>query len=227
MDERASPMLQGDSFSSLPALDPVPMQEPKLTQLVEALLFSSPKSLTLPEIAKALHADKDAVKDAWEELGSFYRHSERAFGLQKLAGGYLLATEAHYKPWITQIKEIRPLRLSAGALETLAIIAYKQPITKADMEEIRGVDASYAVKSLLDKGLIRIAGRKEIPGRPLLYCTNRNFLEVFGFKSLGELPRPEELDLTEADAEPDEAPEQLALANLPPAYAEEEDPTPN
>ncbi|MDX2469094.1 MAG: SMC-Scp complex subunit ScpB [SAR324 cluster bacterium] len=175
------------------------MQEPKLGQLVEAILFTQSKSLTLPEIAKVLKTDdRSLIKEEINKLNQVYEDTGRTFFIQNVAGGYLLTTRSEYQPWIVASKTVKAVTLSPSVMETLSIVAYKQPVTRADVEEVRSVDASYAVRSLLDKGLIRIQGRKEVPGRPLLYGTSKQFLEVFGFKTLGELPRPEEFDLIES-----------------------------
>ncbi len=175
---------------------------PPVSQIIEAVLFAHAKPLTLAELGKLSGAEKTEVKKALEELSQFYAKHNRAFCLEKTANGYLLHTLAAFQPWIVQAKEIKPLRLSVSALETLSVVAYKQPITKAEVEEVRGVDASYALKSLLDKGLIRIQGKKDIPGRPLIYGTSKLFLEVFGFQKLQDLPLPEDFDLLESTATP-------------------------
>ncbi len=175
------------------------LQTPDLGQLVEAILFTQSKTLTLPEIAKVLQVeDRARIKEEIGKLNQAYEETGRTFFIQNIAGGYLLTTRSEFQPWIVATKKVRPITLSPSVMETLSIIAYKQPVTRNDVEEVRSVDASYAVRSLLDKGLIRIQGRKEVPGRPLLYGTSKRFLEVFGFKTLGELPRPEEFDLIES-----------------------------
>lgn len=171
------------------------MNSPLPSQIIEALLFSSPQPLTTSQISKLVGIKYTEARKIIQELNNFYAEHQRAFSIQKVADGYQLRTAVEYKKWIHNSKTIKPLQLSKSVLETLSIIAYKQPITRGEIEEVRTVDSSYTVRSLLNKKLIRIAGKKELPGRPLLYATTRQFLELFGLKSLSELPLPEDLDL--------------------------------
>jgi segregation and condensation protein B len=181
-----------------------------LKAVVEALLFASQKPLSLKEIAAALTAGAEyfeegpevalsQVKEA-DLLDSIYtlqkEYSElgRAFCLIEQVSGWVLVSRFEYQIWVRQLfPEMRPTRLSAPALETLAIIAYRQPITKADVEAIRGVTVDGVMQKLLDAGLLKITGRAEIPGRPLLYVTTQHFMEHFGLKNLDELPNASEL----------------------------------
>ncbi len=165
-------------------------------QIVEAVLFATNHALSIPQLKKITGIKETGrLGEIIEDLNQFYRKHNRAFKIQKVAGGYHLRTTARFKQWIRKGRIIKPIQLSQSVMETLAIVAYKQPVTRADVEEIRSVDATYAIKSLLDKKLIKIAGRKEIPGRPILYSTSSFFLEVFGFKTIKELPRPEDFDI--------------------------------
>ncbi|MDT8446431.1 MAG: SMC-Scp complex subunit ScpB [bacterium] len=173
------------------------MNRPQTTQIVEALLFSSRQGLSVPEIAKLLELEKSEVRGHLARLQEEYNQQGRAFELVEVGGGFLLRTRMAYKEWVLQSKSVRQVRLSPGLMETLAIIAYKQPVTRAAIEEIRGVDSSYAVKSLLERDLLRITGKLDAPGRPMLFGTSRRFLEAFGLKDLKDLPRPEEYDLSE------------------------------
>ena len=135
------------------------------------------------EIVESLHA----LQKEYSELG-------RAFHLVEQVSGWVLVSRIEYQVWVRQLfPEMRPTRLSAPALETLAIIAYRQPITKADVEAIRGVTVDGVMQKLLDAGLVKITGRAEIPGRPLLYVTTQHFMEHFGLKNLDELPNASEL----------------------------------
>lgn len=165
-------------------------------QLVEAVLFSTNHALSVPQIKK-ITGVKEAgkVSEIIAELNRFYQEHHRSFTIQKVAGGYQIRTLARYRKWIRKGRIVKPIQLSPTVMETLAIIAYQQPVTRADIEEIRSVDSTYALRSLLDRKLIKITGRREMPGRPLLYGTTPYFLEVFGFDSLEELPRPEEFDI--------------------------------
>ena len=165
-------------------------------QLVEAVLFSASRALTVPQIKKITGLpEAGRVTDIITELNRFYSDHDRSFSIQKVAGGYQLRSLPRFKQWIRKGRIVKPIQLSPSVMETLAIVAYKQPVTRAEVEEIRSVDATYTLRSLLDRKLIKIAGRKEMPGRPLLYATSSYFLEVFGFDSIDDLPRPEEFDI--------------------------------
>ena len=166
------------------------------TRVVEALLFSAGNALSTRQIADILEIkEAKAVRPIIKELNAFYQKHNRAFSIQKVAGGFQMRTDPGLQPWIKKGRIARPIRFSPSVLETLSIIAYQQPITRAEIESIRAVDATYGLRTLLDKKLIRIAGRKDIPGRPLLYGTSKFFLETFGFNSLKELPRLEDFDI--------------------------------
>jgi segregation and condensation protein B len=181
-----------------------------LKAVVEALLFSSQRPLTAKEILQvarlgaeyASPEDQEIVKGMTEEiiqntlieLSKDYQQLERAFQLVEQVNGWQLATKPEHQLWIRQLfPELRPTRLSPPALETLAIVAYRQPVTKADIEAIRGVAVDGVIQRLLDVGMLKIAGRAEIPGRPLLYETTQHFMEHFGIKNLDELPNASEL----------------------------------
>src|ERR1700722_8048282 len=181
-----------------------------LKAVVEALLFASQKPLSLKEIAATLTAAaeyfeegpeaglakvKEAeIIEALHTLQNEYSELGRAFHLIEQVSGWVLASRIEYQFWVRQLfPEMRPTRLSAPALETLAIIAYRQPVTKADIEAIRGVTVDGMMQKLLDAGLVKISGRAEIPGRPLLYVTTQHFMEHFGLKNLDELPNASEL----------------------------------
>jgi segregation and condensation protein B len=118
----------------------------------------------------------------------------RSFQLMEVGEGYQFRTKVEYAPWIRNLRKVKPTRLSQSALETLAIVAYRQPIVRAEIEHVRGVDSGWVLNSLLEKGLIKILGRKEVAGRPLVYGTSRRFLEVFGLRDLSGLPTMQELD---------------------------------
>lgn len=167
---------------------------------MEALLFATEQVLTIAQIQKAtgLEGAKN-IRAFIAELNEFYEAHDRAFRIHSIAGGFQLRTEEKYKSWIKKAKTVKTIQLSMAVLETLSIIAYKQPVTRSDIESIRTVDASYSLRSLLDKNLIRISGKAELPGRPLLYSTSRYFLEVFGLKNLDDLPQPEDFDIAKPD----------------------------
>ena len=169
----------------------------KSTQIVEAVLFASDAPLKADEIARADESlDEDVVEEAIRELRSEYAETERAFQLVELAEGYQLLTLPEFSPYLERFDTVpRPSRLSGPALETLAIIAYRQPIGRVEIEYVRGVSSSGVIRTLQDRALIDVVGRAEGLGRPLLYGTTSRFLEHFGFKSLDDLPRPEELPI--------------------------------
>jgi segregation and condensation protein B len=164
-------------------------------QIVEAVLFASDAPLTADEIARADEAlDEDQVEDALQILKAGYDESVRAFQIVELAEGYQILTRPEFAPYLERFDNVpRSSRLSGPALETLAIIAYRQPLGRIEMEYIRGVGSSGVIRTLQDRRLIDVVGRSEGLGRPLLYGTTKHFLEHFGFKSLEDLPRPEEL----------------------------------
>jgi segregation and condensation protein B len=181
-----------------------------LKAVVEALLFASQKPLSLKEIAAALTSaaeyfeegpeaalakiNEAEIIDSVHLLQNEYSELGRAFCLVEQVSGWVLVSRIEYQIWVRQLfPDMRPTRLSAPALETLAIIAYRQPITKADVEAIRGVTVDGVMQKLLDAGLLKINGRAEIPGRPLLYVTTQHFMEHFGLKNLDELPNASEL----------------------------------
>lgn len=180
-------------------------------QIVEAVLFASEAPLRADEIARADESlDEDLVEAAIQSLRREYLESGRAFDLLEVAGGYQLLTRPEFAPYLDRFDTIpRPTRLSAPALESLAIIAYRQPIGRLEVEYVRGVGSAGVIRTLQERGLIDIVGRGEGIGRPLLYGTTPRFLEHFGFQSLEDLPRPDELPVVLRDRTspilPDEA----------------------
>jgi segregation and condensation protein B len=175
----------------------------RVEQIVEAVLFASDAPLQAEEIARADESlDEDQVEEAVVLLRRLYDESERAFALVDVAGGYQILTRPEYGRALERVESVpRTTRLSAPALETLAIIAYRQPLGRLEVEYIRGVSSSGVIRTLQDRGLIDVEGRGEGLGRPLLYGTTRRFLEHFGFQSLEDLPRPDELPVILRDRE--------------------------
>jgi segregation and condensation protein B len=172
---------------------PTPTPE-EVRAILEALIFASPQPLTPREIAEALpgvaRADWQA---ALEELKADYARPGRGLQMVEVAAGYQITTRPEMNEYVRELLDPRaPTRLSIQALETLAVIAYKQPVTLPEIIELRGVKSGGVVKTLLEKRLIKIVGRKEVVGRPILYGTTRQFLMHFGLKDLGELPKIEE-----------------------------------
>ena len=164
-------------------------------RIVEALILSSAEPISAARIAEIIpYCDAGQAKDLVNELNTEYVEQDRSFEIWEVAGGFQIRTRAEFSGYLQKLQKERALRLSQAALETLAIIAYRQPVTRAEIEDVRGVDAGATVKSLLERHLIRIAGQREVPGRPMLYGTTRRFLEVFGLERLKDLPTLRELD---------------------------------
>lgn len=167
------------------------MEKEEIKNIIENLLFVSSEALKIEKIGELLGLEKEKVKEIIEELRSEY--SSRALQIEEIAEGYLMSTRPQYAPWVKKLyKEKVTLKLSSAALETLSIIAYKQPISRAEIEEIRGVEVTAVLETLLEKNLIHVCGRKESIGRPLLYGTTDKFLKYFGLRSLSEIPPLEE-----------------------------------
>jgi segregation and condensation protein B len=183
----------------------------KLQSAIEALLFSSDQPLPLTLLCEALETGPEEVSEALHRLGGDYAARDAGVELREIAGGWMLVTTAEHAEWVGRmLRGKRKMRLSRAALETMAIIAYKQPVTKSEVEAIRGVDSSAVLATLLERNLVTIRGRSKVVGRPLLYGTTQEFLEYFGLRDLSELPRPEELRALVAAREP----EQLDMMEL-------------
>ncbi|APG25526.1 SMC-Scp complex subunit ScpB [Syntrophotalea acetylenica] len=177
------------------------MDTADLRAVLEALLFTAPGPVRIEQLALAIEVEPRMVAKALDELREEYRRARRGFVLAELADGYQLRSRPEHAEYIRRLQVSRPARISRAALETLAIIAYRQPATRADIEYLRGVDSGGVIKSLLDKRLVRIAGKKDMPGRPLLYGTSREFLEFFGLRSLEDLPSLKEFTELTAESE--------------------------
>lgn len=168
--------------------------ENRLELIIEALLFTSDKPLSAQDIRACLPVETLAdIRQTLKELKEKYDELGRSFVLKEVAQGFQFRTLSEYAPHILQMLKTSPTRLSRAALETLAIIAYKQPVLRQEVERLRGVDVGGIVRTLLEKGLIKIMGRKDLPGRPLIYGTTKKFLEVFDLKSIDSLPKLKEV----------------------------------
>ena len=166
----------------------------QLKLIVEAFLFSSDRPISAHEIHGWLPDETVSdIRQALEELRLEHDAMERSFTLKEVAKGYQFRTHSKYAPYVLRMLKTSPTRLSRAALETLAIIAYKQPVLRQEIERLSGVDVGGILKTLLEKDLIRIMGRKSLPGRPLIYGTTRKFLEVFDLKDLESLPKLKEI----------------------------------
>lgn len=204
-----------------------------LSRVIEALLFSAHKPLSINEIVDLLRgagaedefspnefakARPAEVAAAIEQLKVEYIQNEHGFQLVEKAGGWQLVSDPKYAQWVQGLFPTpKPARLSSPALETLAIIAYRQPITRADVEAVRGVTIDGVLQTLMERGLVKISGRAEIPGRPLLYETTEFFLDHFGLRNLDELPNVEELRTRHLPVapRPQSAPETPVQPELP------------
>jgi segregation and condensation protein B len=170
------------------------MERDEKKALLEAILFISGEPVTLKDLQKITGLPSGETEYLIRELMAFHRDRKGGILIMEVAEGFQMVTAPEYAPYLRKIKETAPTRLTGAALEALAIIAYRQPITKAEIEELRGVGSDGVIKSLLERRMIRIVGKKEAPGRPLLYGTTREFLLYFGLKDLSELPTVRELN---------------------------------
>ncbi|MEO0086230.1 MAG: SMC-Scp complex subunit ScpB [candidate division WOR-3 bacterium] len=165
-----------------------------LAAIVEALLFAADEPLNLKRLAELTSAEEDAVRAAIDELNSAYVQTGRTFRINRVAQGFQLYTLPDYADWVRRLyQHTHVIRLSRAALEVLAVVAYRQPITRPEIDKLRGVDCSGPLITLLERGLITTAGRAHRPGNPFLYRTTREFLRYFGLESLDDLPKPEEI----------------------------------
>jgi len=174
-----------------------------LKLIIESLLFASGEPITPQQIHEVIpETDVKTIRAALLELKNEYVEMKRSFVIREVAKGYQFCSLPRYKPYISNMLASAQSRLSKPALETLAVIAYKQPIIRQEIERLRGVDVGGILKMLLKKGLIRIVGRKHLPGRPIIYGTSKKFLEVFDLKDLSSLPTLKEIEeLGEGEAE--------------------------
>ena len=170
-----------------------------ISAILEALIFSSESPITFEKICAVVDGvEKTEIKEALDRLIAGYDERQNGICIQEVAGGFQYRTRQEMSAWVKKLKGTKPASLSPAALETLAIVAYRQPIVKSEIESIRGVDVGAPLKGLLDKKLIRIVGRKDVPGKPIIYGTTKRFLEVFNLKELADLPTMRELkELTE------------------------------
>ena len=168
--------------------------EMTLESVIEAVLFASDESLTVARLANITESTTKQVREHIKNLNKEYKSNNNAFRIEQIAGGFQMLTLSRYNHWLKKLLRARSeTKLSPAAMETLAIIAYKQPVIRADIEAIRGVAVGEVIRSLSYKGLVKIVGRAEILGRPMLYGTTKKFLEVFGLNTLKDLPKIEEL----------------------------------
>jgi len=171
------------------------MSDLDIKPILESLLFVSESPIKLESLQEILTEwDEPAILEGIDQLRKEYESDSRGMELVEVAGGYQFRTKPQWAQWVHRLKKTKPVKLSQSALETLAIIAYQQPVIRPTIEKIRGVDSGWVIRSLLEKGLIRIMGRKDIPGRPLVYGTTQTFLELFNLNTLSDLPTLKEIE---------------------------------
>jgi segregation and condensation protein B len=193
----------------------------RVRSIVETLLFLAERPLTVEEIRQASGVEAERIEKALDQLSGHYREGPCGIVLHEVAGGWQLRSSPDNSAIARRFLKVKPQRLTRAALETLAIIAYRQPVTRPEVEEIRGVDSGAVVKALLDRRLLKILGKKEEPGRPILYGTSREFLEFFALKDLASLPTLREFhELSEEHREIVEKPAEPAIAGLVEALAD-------
>ena len=173
------------------------VEEKKLTEVIETLLFVTPRALTIQQLKDlvGLEPSTKELRQAVQKLNLEYELTGRVFRIEEVAGGFQMRTVSRVREWIRKVDAIKPFRLTPANLETLSIVACKQPVTRAQIEFLRGVDSSSTLRTLLQRRLVRISGRAELPGKPTLYSTTKTFLEVFSLQSLKDLPTLAELDM--------------------------------
>jgi segregation and condensation protein B len=187
----------------------VPVED--LPKLFEALLFVAGNPLPFDKLCEIAKTTEDIAKEALAKLQASLEERKSAFSLVEINGSYQFRTKQFFAPFIQELKRTRPKRLSPAALETLAVVAYRQPVVKSDIEGIRGVDVTPTLKTLIDRKLIRIMGYQATVGQPALYGTTEQFLEIFGMKSLGDLPSLRDLrEFAEEPGESSEGAEEVA-----------------
>ncbi len=185
------------------------MDDKQAKSILEAILFIAGEPISLDSLINILEIDKGEVERLARELINEYTINNNGLLVAEVAGGFQMVTNPACAPWVKKLLSTAvPTKLSQPSLETLAIIAYKQPIIKAEIEAIRGVNSDGVVKTLLDRRLVKILGRKEVPGRPLMYGTTKEFLQYFGLKDLSEMPTLKEFQEVDIPEAPEIIPEE-------------------
>ncbi len=170
------------------------MDDFEIKPILESLIFVSESPVRLETLVEILpELGKEAILEGIRRIQTEYEEDSKGLELVEVSGGYQFRTKPKWAEWVQRLKKSKAVKLSRSALETLAIVAYRQPIIRPTIEEIRGVDSGWVLRTLLEKGLIKIMGRKEIPGRPIVYGTTKTFLEIFSLNTLSDLPIPKEI----------------------------------
>ena len=205
------------------------MEEQRIRSIIESILLVSDRPIAAREIAEILGGvmDSKGIRKVLDEMAASYQSAGSGILLREVAGGFQFYTNPENAEYIKKMIDIKPFKLSRAALETLAIIAYRQPVTKAEIEDIRGVDSSGALRVLIEKKFVRIVGKKDEPGRPFLYGTTKEFMEFFDLKSLADLPTLKDLEqiareINEESGVVTTSTEQQATSEMPPQIKIEE-----
>ena len=185
------------------------MDEFDIRPILESLLFVSDTPIRLETLIEMLpEFGQEIILKGIEQIQTDCREVSRGVELVEVAGGYQYRTKPQWAEWVNRLKKVKAVKLSQSALETLAIIAYRQPVIRPEIEQIRGVDSGWVVRTLMEKGLVKMMGRKDLPGRPMIYGTTKAFLELFGLNALTDLPNLKEVAPPAAEGEPPEAEEE-------------------
>src|SRR6056297_3347778 len=174
----------------------------RLMSVIEALIFASPEPIAWDKLSSIVQEneeeiipDEKVIQRIVDQLNNRYEENDLSFRIEKTGGGYTFVTQPRFHPWLSIFQHENAYRkLSQSAIETLAIVAYRQPVTKPEVDQIRGVDSGYILRQLLEKLLVKVSGRADSPGKPLLYKTTDHFLKHFGINSVNELPKPREIE---------------------------------
>jgi segregation and condensation protein B len=184
------------------------MNEFDIKPILESLFFVSDSPIRLETLVEILpESNKEAILEGIRQIQTEYADHSKGIELTEVAGGYQFRTKPSFAEWVSRLKRAKAVKLSQAALETLAIIAYRQPVIRPAIEEVRGVDSGSVLHTLLEKGLIKIMGRKDLPGRPIVYGTTQTFLELFGLNALSDLPKLQEI-------QPPRVPEEIAKEEI-------------
>ena len=198
--------------------------------ILESLFFVSDSPIRLETLVEILpESNKEAILEGIRQIRGEYGNPSKGIELTEIAGGYQFRTKPGWAEWVNRLKKAKAVKLSQAALETLAIVAYRQPVIRPAIEEIRGVDTGSVLHTLLEKGLIKIMGRKELPGRPIVYGTTRVFLELFSLNSVSDLPKLQEIqpppapqEISSQEISPQEiSPQQMSKEEIPRTETEE------
>jgi len=178
------------------------MDEVDIKSLLESILFVSGTPIRFETLIEILpEFGQEAIKKGIQQIQSDCEGASRGVELVEVAGGYLFRTKPQWAEWVNRLKRVKAVKLSRSALETLAIIAYRQPVIRPEIEQIRGSDSGWVLRTLMEKGLVKMMGRKDLPGRPMIYGTTKAFLEIFGLNAISDLPNLKEVTPPPAEGE--------------------------